>query len=44
VAAIGMGDAAHQALQLGRLRARGYRGTLVREACARAGLGDCLEP
>jgi hypothetical protein len=44
VAAIGMGDAARRALQLDRLRARGYRGTLVREACARAGLSDCLEP
>lgn len=44
VAAIGMGDAARRALQLDRLRTRGYRGTLVREACARAGLSDCLEP
>lgn len=44
VAAIGMRDTGRQALELGRLRSRGYRGTLVREACARAGLGDCLEP
>ena len=44
VAAIGMRDSRRQALELARLRARGYRGTLLREACARAGLGDCLEP
>jgi hypothetical protein len=44
IAAIGMRDTGRQALALGRLRARGYRGTLVREACARAGLGNCLEP
>ncbi len=44
IAAIGMRDTGRQALELGRLRARGYRGTLVREACARAGLSDCLEP